>query len=278
MRKRRRQRRKLFIFLFVLSSFLFLTFSSAYAILNCDVAVHGNASLAIQNSSGVDFVEGIVDEDDGLVENGDGSLDFVGDSGTTVNNFIQIPGDDYLWRILSIDVDGNLKIIRNRDESLSMPFISSGGNARDWANTLILQNLKSWYQENLSSYSDIIIQNSEWLLTDAAKPGTVVNVLGTYTDSPIGLIRNDEIVNSSSTGASGQIVSSWLNDGYIWTMTYVKKGNKTDRAWRVNGGKFMDSAAANAGTTVARPVIYLKSSVMFSSGTGTESDPFVVKY
>ena len=278
MRKRRRQRRKLFIFLFVLSSFLFLTFSSAYAILNCDVAVHGNASLAIQNSSGGDFVEGIVDEDDGLVENGDGSLDFVGDSGTTVNNFIQIPGDDYLWRILSIDVDGNLKIIRNRDESLSMPFISSGGNARDWANTLILQNLKSWYQENLSSYSDIIIQNSEWLLTDAAKPGTVVNVLGTYTDSPIGLIRNDEIVNSSSTGASGQIVSSWLNDGYIWTMTYVKKGNKTDRAWRVNGGKFMDSAAANAGTTVARPVIYLKSSVMFSSGTGTESDPFVVKY
>lgn len=278
MRKRRRQRRKLFIFLFVFSSFLFLTFSSAYAILNCDVAVHGNASLAIQNSSGGDFVEGIVDEDDGLVENGDGSLDFVGDSGTTVNNFIQIPGDDYLWRILSIDVDGNLKIIRNRDESLSMPFISSGGNARDWANTLILQNLKSWYQENLGGYSNIIVQNPEWLVTDAAKPGTVVNVLGTYTDSPIGLIRNDEIVNSSSTGASGQRVSSWLNDGYIWTMTYVKKGNKTDRAWRVNGDKFMDSAAINAGSTVARPVIYLKSSVMFSSGTGTESDPFVVKY
>lgn len=278
MRKRRRQRRKLFIFLFVFSSFLFLTFSSAYAILNRDVVVHGNASLAIQNSIGGDFVEGIVDEDDGLVENGDGSSDFVGDSGTTVNNFIQIPGDDYLWRILSIDVDGNLKIIRNRDKSLSMSFISSGGNARDWANTLILQNLKSWYQENLSSYSDIIIQNPEWLLTDAAKPGTVVNVLGTYTDSPIGLIRNDEIVNSSSTGASDQRVSSWLNDGYIWTMTYVKKGNKTDRAWRVNGDKFMDSAATNAGSTVARPVIYLKSSVMFSSGTGTESDPFVVKY
>ena len=276
--RRRRQRRKLFIFLFVLSSFLFLTFSSAYAILNRDVVVHGNASLVIQNSSGGDFIEGIVDEDDGLVENGDGSSDFVGDSGTTVNNFIQISGDDYLWRILSIDVDGNLKIIRNRDESLSMPFISSGGNARDWANTLILQNLKSWYQENLSSYSDIIIQNPEWLLTDAAKPGTVVNVLGTYTDSPIGLIRNDEIVNSFSTGASGQSVCSCLNDGYIWTMTYVKKGNKTDRAWRVNGDKFMDSAATNAGSTVARPVIYLKSNVMFSSGTGTESDPFVVKY
>ena len=94
--RRRRQRRKLFIFLFVLSSFLFLTFSSAYAILNRDVVVHGNASLVIQNSSGGDFIEGIVDEDDGLVENGDGSSDFVGDSGTTVNNFIQIPGDDYL--------------------------------------------------------------------------------------------------------------------------------------------------------------------------------------
>ena len=275
---RRKRNRRFRLILLISFSFLFLFLSSSYAILSENLEVVGQATISSHVSSGGDFVGEVSDEEDGLVENEDGSSNFVGDSGTTVNNFIQMPGDSYLWRILSIDVDGNLKIIRNRDESLSMAFISSGGNARDWANTLILQNLKSWYQENLGGYSNIIVQNPEWLVTDAAKPGTVVNVLGTYTDSPIGLIRNDEIVNSSSTGASGQNVSSWLNDGYIWTMTYVNKGNKTDRAWRVNGDKFMDSAAINAGSTVARPVIYLKSSVMFSSGTGTESDPFVVKY
>ena len=274
--RRRRQRRKLFIFLFVLSSFLFLTFSSAYAILNRDVVVHGNASLVIQNSSGGNFIEGVVDEDDGLVENGDGSSDFVGDSGTTVNNFIQILGDDYLWRILSIDVDGNLKIIRNRDESLSMPFISSGGNARDWANTLILQNLKSWYQENLSSYSDVIVQNPEWILNEASDKNnpSVVNTVGVYTDSPIGLIRNEEIFDSNNVNG-GNKVSSWLTgDGYQWTMTYYIGNDK--QAWRVNNkGKFMNSSMDSSNTYI-RPVVYLKANILFASGDGSIDKPFVI--
>lgn len=273
--KRRKRRRKLFILLFVFSSFLFLFFSSAYAILNSDVVVHGNASLVINNNSGGDFIEGVVDEEDGLIENEDGSSNFVGDEGADVNNYIQISGDSYLWRILSIDSSGNLKIIRDRDESLACAF-DANGRANDWPNTTIYQVLQNFYQEYLNSFSSDIVQNPEWLLTQSDKKSgpTLVTVVGTFRDSPIGLIRNDEIFDSSSGGISGNTVSSWLNDGYQWTMTYFT--NKPTMAWKVNGGKFMNSKASSGDNTVARPVIYLKSDVTFSGGTGTEDDPFVV--
>ena len=157
-------------------------------------------------------------------------------------------------------------------------FNSKNSNSHDWPSTLIFQTLQDWYQEHLSSYSSIIVQNPEWLLSEAAKntPTDFVS-LGVYTDSPIGLIRNDEVLNSSSSGmANNGNVSSWLNGDYLWTMTYYS--DKATEAWRVNDkGKFMHSSVDSSNTYI-RPVIYLKSNIIFSAGNGTESDPFVVKY
>lgn len=273
--KKRRQKRKIHFVLFITLSFLFVFLSSAYAILSQDVVIQGSAIIMRKESTGGDFVGEVVDEDDGLVENEDGSSNFVGNEGASVNNFIQIPGDSYLWRILSIDSSGNLKIIRNRDENLACVF-DTNGCANDWPNTTIYQVLQNFYQEYLSSFASNIVQNPEWLLTQSDKKSgpTLVTIVGTFRDSPIGLIRNDEILNSSSGGISGNTVSSWLNDGYQWTMTYFT--NKPTTAWKVNGGKFMNSKASSSGNTVARPVIYLKSDVTFSRGTGTKDDPFVV--
>ena len=271
----KKRRQKIHFILFIAFSFLFVFLSSAYAILSQNVVIQGSAIIMRKESTGGDFVGEVVDEDDGLVENEDGSSNFVGNEGASVNNFIQIPGESYLWRILSIDSSGNLKIIRNRDENLACVF-DANGRANDWPNTTVYQVLQNFYQEYLSSFASNIVQNPEWLLTQSDKKSgpTLVTIVGTFRDSPIGLIRNDEILNSSSAGISGNTVSSWLNDGYQWTMTYFT--NKPTTAWKVNGGKFMNSKASSGGNTVARPVIYLKSDVTFSRGTGTEDDPFVV--
>ena len=218
-----------------------------------------------------EFTRGEVGEEGGLVENEDGSHDFVGDETSAVSNYIQLPGDTYLWRILSIDSDGNLKIIRNRDESLTSIYTTA--DSSNWAGTTVLANLNSFYQEHLANLSDIIVQNPNWLLTSASNSNpTAVTINGSYTDSPIGLIRNDEVVNSSGSVSNNEDCASWLNDGYQWTMTSVT--NKPKQAFRMNEGKFRNS---NINTnTVYRPVIYLKSTVSFSGGTGTEGAPFVV--
>lgn len=274
--RRGRKKRRVYIFLLFSCSCLFFLLSSSYAILNTKVNVYANASIDSNEVSGKEYVVDVVGSDDSFVENADGSYDFVGTDGSLVHNYVQIPGDSYLWRILSIDISGNLKIIRNRDDSFTSVF-DMNGNANDWPNTTIYQKLQLFYQENLSDLSNIIVQNPEWLLTQADKKSgpTTVTVVGTFRDSPIGLIRNDEILTSSGEGITGNTVSSWLNDGYQWTMTYFT--NKSNTAWKVNGGKFMNSNASSGGNTVARPVIYLKSDIIFSSGTGTEDDPFKVQ-
>lgn len=273
--KKRKHKKKMTIIFLVAFSFLFLFMATAYSLLNETLTIEGKATITKQEASGGDFVEGVIDEDDGLVENEDGSSNFVGDAGATVNNYIQIPGDSYLWRILSIDVDGNLKIIRNRDDSLTTTFMASKNEAYNWASSLVLQNLQTWYQNNLSSLSDYIIQNPEWLLTEASKSSgpTNVTVISSFNASAIGFIRNDEVLNSSTGGvANNGNVSSWLNDGYQWTMTAV--GGNSKQAWRMNGDKFMNSGVST--NSVYRPVIYLKSSTKFLGGTGTEKDPFIV--
>lgn len=116
---------------------------------------------------------------------------------------------------MSIDVDGNLKIIRNRNDSLISSFMASKNEPYNWSSSLVLQNLQTWYQNNLTSLSDYIVQNPEWLLTEASKKSgaTNVTILSTFTANPIGLIRNDEVLNSSSGGvANNENVSSWLMD------------------------------------------------------------------
>lgn len=269
MKKRRYKKRIHFLFLLTFS-FCIIFMSSAYAILSQNIVVQGRATIVSQDNTGGDFVTGEVGEEGGLVENEDGSHDFVGDDLSSVHNCIQLPGDTYLWRILSIDSEGNLKIIRDRDESLSSIYTTTDSSS--WENTTVLINLKNFYQEHLSNLSNIIVQKPEWLLTSASNSSpTVVTVQGSYTDSPIGLIRNDEVVDSSGGTCNGEC-ASWLSDGYQWTMTSVT--GKPKQAWRMNGGKFRNS---NINTdTVYRPVIYLRSTVTFSGGIGTIDDPFVV--
>lgn len=272
--RRKRQKKKIFIIFSIICFFLLFFISSAYSLLKQEIIVSGKARIISEQNSGGDFIESVVDQDDGLIEDDDGSWHFEGNSGSVVNNFIRIPDDSYLWRILSIDALGNIKIIRNRDESLKSVFMENKNGPYDWSSSLVLANLKTWYQNNLSHLNDIIVQNPEWLLTEASKSGgpTNVTVLSTFTSSPIGLIRNDEVLDSSGGVSSGNSVSSWLNDGYQWTMTAV--GGNSKQAWRMNGDKFMNSGVSTP--SVYRPVIILKASVTISGGTGTESDPFVV--
>lgn len=251
-------------------SFFILFLSSSYAILSENLQVKGVATVSYSGPKGGDYIIDSVGEGVGGLqdsENGDGSLIFNGTTSEAVTNFIRIPNDTVLWRVVSIDADKNLKIVRNFDSSLSSVY----GNS-NWASSTILQSLNNFYQQNLSGISDLIVQNPTWQLSIAKNSDpTVVTFTGTYTSSPIGLLRNDEIAASGEVANNGN-ATSWVNMGNCWTMTIIS--NK--KAWMSQAGKFSNANLSSSANY--RPVIYLKSSVLFSSGTGTESDPFIVKY
>ena len=65
---------------------------------------------------------------------------------------------------------------------------------------------------------------------------------------------------------------NWLYNGYEWTMTPVGSGSTF--SFNVHDGGVYHS---NAGTPYAlRPTFYLKANVMYESGTGSFSDPYII--
>lgn len=266
----RRANRKFKLVLFFSFSFFIFFLSSSYAVLSENLKVEGVATISYSGPKGGDYIIDSIGEGVGGLkdsENGDGSLVFNGTTSDAVTNFIELPNDTVLWRIVSIDADKNLKIVRNFDSSLSSVY----GNS-DWASSTILQNLNSFYQQNLSGISDLIVQNPTWELTSSSNSNaTKTTNIGFYSSSPIGLLRTDEIASSGQVANSGK-TTSWVNEGNCWTMTIIN----SSKGWMVQGGKFSNSKLTSSANY--RPVIYLKSSVLFSSGDGTVGSPFVVKY
>lgn len=271
---KRRRAKKIKRLIFFACLFLFLFCSVSYSLLNQKLEIHGKINiLAEQSSTAGDMViDRLEGTDSGLRPNDDGGYKFVGDSTEDANNYIELPGDDHLWRILLIDENGNLKIIRESDNSLQGAY-TTNENAHDWVNTNAYQVLQSFYQSHLLHLDTMIVQSPEWILTEATKDNpTGFYSIGIFNSSPIGLIRNDEIDKSSISGLQGEVVSSWLNDGYMWTMTNVT--DKPETAWKVNNGKFMNSSAASGNNVYFRPVIYLKSTVKIVDGDGSKDSRF----
>ena len=267
---KRKRTKKIKIMVLVSFSFFILFFSFFYALLSSDLNVDSLATISFSGLKGGDYIIDSVGEGVGGLQDsgsGDGSLVFNGTTSDAVTNFIQIPNDGVLWRIVSIDADKNLKIVRDFDSSLSSVY----GNS-DWASSTILQSLNNFYQQNLSGISDLIVQNPTWELTSSSNSNaTKTTNIGFYSSSPIGLLRNDEIAASGDVANSGK-TTSWVNEGNCWTMTIIN----SSKGWMVQGGKFSNSKLTSSANY--RPVIYLKSSVLFSSGDGTVGSPFVVKY
>lgn len=273
--KRRIRRNKFSIIFHVFSFFLLLLMSSAYSLLNQDIVLSGNARIVNEKINGSAYVVSRLDEEDGLFENVDGSFSFVGDFEQEVHNFIQVPGDSFLWRILSIDKDGNLKLIRDFDESLRSTFMSNTNSG--WENSFILENLQHWYQQSFPNFFSFVVSSPKWLVTEVSENLEEWNfsVLSIFTSSSVGLIRLDEVINSSASGFhSDGTISSWLNDGSWWTMSFVQENERN--VWRMDNDRPITSDIS--ASSFYRPVIYLESSTVFSGGNGTLENPFVIDF
>ena len=93
-----------------------------------------------------------------------------------------------------------------------------------------------------------------------------INMSSTTTSTAsakVGLLRLGELM-------SGQF-DRYGNNTFYWTLT----PDSTLRVWSVdNGGGAFSNIPSNA--YGVRPSVNLKSNVQITSGTGTESDPFVL--
>ena len=186
-------------------------------------------------------------------------------------------GENNLYRIVSHENGTGTKIVSAEPLKSSGEFITMnfGSNATFSSTNTIGTFLNGDYLTSYidSSYSNMIEDSTTWYL-GTVESGTSYK-LAKYTNA------TDNILTSSTTTTKvgllrlGELMAGQFdrygNNTYYWTLTPYSSSSVR----YVNNNGNADSRSPSYAYGV-RPSMNLKSSVQITSGTGTESDPFVL--
>ena len=245
---------------------------------------------SINLKSSVKIVDGDGTVDNPYRLNGDNDTDLTGTllSSRYSGEYIRFgSGENNLYRIVSHENGTGTKIVSAKPLKSSGNFVTSvfGSNITFSNSNTIGTFLNGDYLTSYvdSAYSNMIEDNTTWYL------GTVVSgtsyklakytdtnmssLTSSTTDAKVGLLRTGELMSGQFEryAVKGGSTSTGLTTSY-WTLTPYS----TSYVWYVdsNGDASYDGPSYTAGGV--RPSLNLKSSVQITSGTGTESDPFVL--
>ena len=206
--------------------------------------------------------------------------------GATPNNYIIFNNET--WRILSIQCDGTIKIIKNTSV-VDMNF-DNGSNGISASS--IKTYLVNTYYNGLNDISKSQIVSYDYNV--GGPYGFTYNLseqierenMETW-NSQIGLISVSEYVRVNTNTQQCSTVgahrdnyteckeTNWLvNNDDWWTLTPNEDDRK--RTFSIYSNGSISSSVVNNSYMGVRPVIYLKSGLTLS-GTGTQSDPYTIE-
>lgn len=213
--------------------------------------------------------------------------------GNDVNNYIQY--SNKIWRILSIEPNGSIKMIDYKFNSIMN--WDTNGNDR-WATSTLSNYLNSNYLAGITDTSGLV--SGAWVAT-FIRPSfsttglSISEYYEQYQDqesdttsfAQVGLptvydymnaTASDECRNHMMT-ASG--CSSWLSNYKGWTININgeavdSNGNPENRAYYFgDSNKILDAKTDTAQKVF--PVVVLDRNNVYQSGTGSATDPYVLK-
>jgi hypothetical protein len=187
-------------------------------------------------------------------------------SGTNPNNYVWYSGK--LWRAVAKNTsDNSVKLVTQWDIS-AVPYNASatafsGSYMEQWLN----DTGSDGFLGTLYNYTNYIKTDSSWNATQTTATTKPTNT--TMVTDVVGLLNMYEYTMSYIGATYG---TGYLNNGlYWWTLTPYS-------ASRVRHVYFSGGANYNSPTYAigVRPSINLKSSVIISGGSGTETDPYTL--
>ena len=232
----------------------------------------------------------VVDDGDGLYEDEyeDGRYFY---KGANPNNYVTFNNEDAGWRIVSIEPDGTIKIMRTASID-NMTWDSSSSN--NWARPASLNTyLNGTYYNGLNSTAQSQIVAKDWSIgavtyNDNNMTNTINNENATKWNGKVALITASEYVRSNSNKSScGTVQQLWkatsgqckgitwmyYSNNHWWTLSPDSGDSNGVFRVKVNNGTFYSSDAYSF--YAVRPALYLSSEVTLT-GSGTQSDPYVV--
>lgn len=214
--------------------------------------------------------------------------------GEVENNYVSFNNE--LWRIIRINEDGSIRIIRNDSFGLNHQFNidSKSENSFDYLNSNIKKELDNYFNSNLVSFKSMLVEQNycnnlnvvksdNYKIAEANKTyQEYIPTLKCTEDNKlyIGLITYEEAV------FAGLSYGDYNNTNYLvkgnnkntWTMSKagINSYSKDNYVWRISeNGSITEQIVTNNYTSI-RPVINLKGSLNVT-GIGTENDPYIFK-
>ena len=215
-------------------------------------------------------------------------------TGANPNNYITFNDENADWRIISVECDGTIKIIKN--ESIG-DIVWDTFNINNWARPASLNTyLNSTYYNELNNTAQSQIVAKDWSIgvvvySDTNLSNTINNENSTKWNGKIALPTTSEYIRSNSNKSSCGTMYQLYNDvsGQCKGTTWMYYSNK---AWRtlsprsgtsyavfnVNGtyGNLGSNSAYTSGVAV-RPALYLSSEVKITGGDGSKSNPYTIE-
>ena len=184
--------------------------------------------------------------------------------GEVDDNYILYSG--LLYRIISIDEEGNIKAVSEENVTLLYPGFENGYD-KSYVN--------KWLNERDTDHSGVFektLVNSKSLLDDTSMCSDVIDDLGNITCEESGTYRVSLLSLYDYKECGGK--SSFLNNG---TSYYLGTLNKNNEIYYVtNEGEIALDQKASRAITI-KPVITFSSGDELISGTGKKTDPYIIE-
>ena len=235
----------------------------------------------------------VVDESDGLYEDEyeDGRYFY---KGGNPNNYITFNNEQAGWRIISIEPDGTIKIMRT-DSIENQAWDTSGSyGSNNWARPAYLNTyLNETYYNGLNATAKSQIVAKDWSIGGVTWDNNNLNTQiknenATKWNGKVALVTVSEYLRSNSNKNScGSLslnnanYSSCVNTGWMyttavsWWWTLSPRSGTSDYVFYVTNYGTVSESRADTPLVAVRPAVYLSSEVTLT-GSGTQSDPYEI--
>lgn len=212
-------------------------------------------------------------------------------TGANPNNYITFNNEKAGWRIISVECDGTIKIMRINSIG-SVIWSTSGSNS--WNYSTIRGRLDTTYYNSLTGTAKSQIVTKDFSIgavnyNENNLQTTINNENQTTWNGKIALPTVSEYIRSNSnknncgtinrlwfytSGAEECGNTTWMNNETVWwTLTTYTRGN--DYAFEVIQDGRLNTYRVDSNNNI-NPTLYLKSNIKLS-GSGTQSDPFQIQ-
>ena len=238
----------------------------------------------------------IVNSGDGLYadEYEDGKYTY---KGANPNNYVTFNNEKAGWRIISINSDKTIKIMK--DESIGgMAWDQSGGNygSNNWNRPADLNTyLNNTYYNGLSEKAQNQIVTAIYNVGSVKADNDnmneqIKNEKSTTSKIKVALPAASEYIKASSNLNCRTFYtfndynindicsnSDWMYINTSWWLLSPVYGSSSDVFAVVNYGNLSHDGGADSKVTEVRPVVTLSSNIKITGGDGSQSNPYIIQ-